>query len=121
MDDHKAVDLAASTFGNQQHLVYNEQELPLGDTSLLYLGPASTYRNTVGLERYEGYTDNTNYLLPWNLTTISELEALAAKRGQGDSAPVTHKQQEPLPTPKTEWPALGENAAGKREAFLFDP
>ncbi|SAL96989.1 hypothetical protein [Absidia glauca] len=110
MDDHKAIDLAASTFGDQQHLVY-EQELPHGDTSLLYLGPASTYRNTVGLERYEGYTDNTNYLLPWNLTTISELEALVAKRGQNDSTPVTQKQQEPLPTPKTEWPALGENTA----------
>lgn len=115
MDNQKAIDLAASTFGDQQQLVYNEQDLPHGDTSLLYLGPASTYRNTVGLERYEGYTDNTNYLLPWKLTTVSELEALAAKRGQEESAPVIHKQQEAVPPPKTEWPALGENAAGKKK------
>ncbi|KAI8336173.1 hypothetical protein BC941DRAFT_354296 [Chlamydoabsidia padenii] len=119
-DDHKAIDLDASTFGDQQHLVYNEDNLPIGDASLLYLGPASTYRNTVGLERYEGYTDNTNYLLPWNLTTISELEALTAKRRiaaakGGSDVPVNSnnddKHQDALP-PTTEWPTLGESTAG---------
>ena len=49
--------------------------LPATDAVLLRLGAASDYRNSVGLERYEGFTANTNYLIPWILTTLSDLRA----------------------------------------------
>ncbi|ORZ18541.1 hypothetical protein BCR42DRAFT_477684 [Absidia repens] len=112
-DEHKAIDLDASTFGEQQQLIYSEIKIPRCDASLIYLGPASTYRNTVGLERYEGFTDNTNYLLPWNLTTVSELEARAKKRSAVTNMANINKE---LPTkhtstqPTNEWPALGKGA-----------
>ncbi|KAI8099957.1 uncharacterized protein BX664DRAFT_254105 [Halteromyces radiatus] len=108
-DEHKAIDLDASTFGIQQQLVYNEDTLPHSDAVLLYIGPASAYRNTVGLERYEGYTENTNYLLPWNLTTVSELEAKAAKSEPSITNKEVTEQKRNTTASKNEWPALGKN------------
>ncbi|KAF7727830.1 hypothetical protein EC973_006943 [Apophysomyces ossiformis] len=98
-DGHAAIDYQGSQLGKNQNLVLR-QEFPLSDASLLYLGPASSYRNSVGLERYEGIANNTNYMLPWTLATKAEL--------------ATRNQQRPPvePNPKTidksEWPLPGK-------------
>lgn len=62
-----AIDLESSDFGEKQNLQYIEDHLPETDSVLLYLGPASLYRNSIGLDKYEGFTNNTNYMLPWSL------------------------------------------------------
>ncbi|KAI8071337.1 hypothetical protein BC940DRAFT_344983 [Gongronella butleri] len=73
---HKAADLDALTrVSSASPVCFDMPTLPATDAVLLRLGAASDYRNSVGLERYEGFTANTNYLIPWILTTLSDLRA----------------------------------------------
>ncbi|CAO3620017.1 unnamed protein product [Cunninghamella blakesleeana] len=105
-DERRAVDLNKSQFKkDQQELVLQKDTIPENDAALLYLGPASIYRNTIGLDRYEGFTANTNYLLPWNLTTVTELQTrLSASKIEVEE---NLKQEQAL---NIEWPELGKNS-----------
>ncbi|KAI9468670.1 hypothetical protein BDB00DRAFT_863586 [Zychaea mexicana] len=70
---HAALNLQDSTFGEAQDLVKDERHIPHFDAALLYLGAASTYRNSIGLDKYEGFMNNTNYLLPWTMARTADL------------------------------------------------
>ncbi|ORX50960.1 hypothetical protein DM01DRAFT_1408942 [Hesseltinella vesiculosa] len=87
------------------------RDIPATDTVLLHLGPASLYRNAVGLERYEGFTAETNYLVPWILSTVPELKIRKSIATISTPSPLSKGSS---PTNKTatkkqdhEWPALG--------------
>lgn len=49
-------------------------DIPYNDSALIYLGPSSIYKNNVGLEKVEGFMNNTNFLIPWSITTVNELK-----------------------------------------------
>ncbi|KAG0185021.1 hypothetical protein DFQ28_010088, partial [Apophysomyces sp. BC1034] len=95
-----AIDFQKSQLGTCQNLVLS-QEFPVSDSSLLYLGPSSTYRNSVGLEKYEGIASNTNYMLPWTLATKAEVAARDQRR-----LPVDQKSKT---IDKNEWPLPGKS------------
>ncbi|KAI8366044.1 uncharacterized protein BYT42DRAFT_588691 [Radiomyces spectabilis] len=97
-----AIDIQRSTFGANQTLAKNTVDIPLDDTVLLYLGPASIYRNSFGLDKYEGFTHNTNYLLPWNLTGLVAQHAKAAPATGPKPKETTSKLAN-----SHEWPSLG--------------
>ena len=88
----------------------DEAEIPKSDCMLLYLGPAAIYRNNVGLDKYEGFTANTNYLLPWTLATMMETTFKETK-GASDmpKKTVIDRNEWPLPgkypTRKEFWPS----------------
>ncbi|KAG0172049.1 Protein smg8 [Apophysomyces sp. BC1021] len=63
--------------------------------------PSSTYRNSVGLEKYEGIASNTNYMLPWTLATKAEVAARDQRR-----LPVDQKSKT---IDKNEWPLPGKS------------
>jgi hypothetical protein len=67
------LDIKKSTYGESQNLVLKCDEVPPYDSALLYLGPASIYKNNVGLDKVEGFMNNTNFLIPWSITTVNEL------------------------------------------------
>lgn len=69
-----ALDMKKSTFGENQDLVLDYDEIPAYNSALLYLGTANTYKNNVGLDKVEGFMNNTNFLIPWSITTINELK-----------------------------------------------
>ena len=89
---HAAIDLEKSTFGENQTLIKNEHDIPHFDSVLLHLGPASVYRNSIGLEKYEGFMNNTNYLLPW---TMGRTADFAPKEQQ--STTTAHSSGSELP------------------------
>ncbi|KAI7892705.1 uncharacterized protein EV154DRAFT_537337 [Mucor mucedo] len=72
--DRAALDIQKSTFGGSQHLVLRYDEIPPNDSALIYLGPSSIYKNNVGLDKVEGFMNNTNFLIPWSITTVTELK-----------------------------------------------
>lgn len=69
-----ALDMKKSTFGEDQELVLDYDEIPAYNSALLYLGAANTYKNNVGLDKVEGFMNNTNFLIPWSITTMNELK-----------------------------------------------
>ncbi|GAN00747.1 hypothetical protein MAM1_0002d00169 [Mucor ambiguus] len=123
-----ALDIKKSTFGDQQDLVLNYDEIPApSDAALLYLGPSSMYKNNVGLDKVEGFMSNTNFLIPWSMTTMNELKLRqqeadnAVTVGSHDSAPPAASKtsndtllrssagsHQPPATRETEWPVLGK-------------
>lgn len=91
-------------------------ELPENSTILLYLGPASSYKNSVGLNKYEGFMNNTDYLVPWNLTAIVEegkkqMEAAAAADTVKSNKEAERQTND---IDATQWPKLGSNVEGKK-------
>lgn len=96
-----ALDIKSSAFGENQDLVLNYDEIPPHDTSLLYLGPASIYKNNVGLDKVEGFMNNTNFLIPWSITTLNEVKL---------------RQQEAIATAKNNDPVI--TSASKENTFL---
>lgn len=72
--DRAALDIQKSTFGDSQSLVLRYNEIPPNDSALIYLGPSSIYKNNVGLDKVEGFMNNTNFLVPWSITTVNELK-----------------------------------------------
>lgn len=137
--DRAALDIKKSTFGESQKLVFNVDEVPPDDSALLYLGPSSMYKNNVGLDKVEGFMSNTNFLIPWSITTVNELKlrqqeaaaAAAAASVQAVETSTTSKttsesatKNSLLSTPTagssnklkddtTEWPMLGKHVAPK--------
>ncbi|KAL7334063.1 hypothetical protein PS15p_202883 [Mucor circinelloides] len=69
-----ALDIKQSRFGEKQDLVLNYDEIPAHDAALLYLGSSNMYKNNVGLDKVEGFMNNTNFLIPWSITTMNELK-----------------------------------------------
>jgi hypothetical protein len=115
-----ALDIKASTFGENQNIVLNYDEIPSHDASLLYLGPSSIYKNNVGLDKVEGFMNNTNFLIPWSMTTLNEVklrqqEAAVAKNND-TATPVVPKENTLLRSnnntlanhDSSEWPVLGK-------------
>lgn len=136
--DRAALDIKKSTFGESQKLVLNVDEVPPDDSALLYLGPSSMYKNNVGLDKVEGFMSNTNFLIPWSITTVNELKlrqqeaavaaaAAAAAAAQVVESSTTSKTisessfltttptaaSNKIKDDTTEWPMLGKNVAPK--------
>lgn len=130
--DRAALDIKESTYGESQNLVLNCDEIPPYDSALLYLGPASIYKNNVGLDKVEGFMNSANFLIPWSITTVNELkvrqqEAMAAtasatindgpildaKPSNDTSAKNTFLRStsavSKVKDDTTEWPMLGQN------------
>ncbi|KAI8967704.1 hypothetical protein BDF20DRAFT_908286 [Mycotypha africana] len=116
--DRAAVDIAKSTFGDRQHLVLNSEELPPGnDIALIYLGPSTIYKNNVGLDKVGGFMSNTNFLIPWSITTIEEIKSRKNQEAV-DAAEVNEKRKTEATNSslkenanaaqETEWPTLGQ-------------
>ncbi|KAI7908129.1 uncharacterized protein BX663DRAFT_493073 [Cokeromyces recurvatus] len=109
-----ALDICKSKYGEKQDLVLNYDEIPAYDISLLYLGPASFYKNNIGLDKVEGFTSNTNFLIPWSMTTTSEIKLRQQEMANADT---TSQQQDKAPSSSsataqdnnTEWPLLGKS------------
>ncbi|KAI8138474.1 hypothetical protein BJV82DRAFT_523368 [Fennellomyces sp. T-0311] len=112
---HAAVDLKKSTFGDEQALVKNVRHIPHFDAALLCLGPASVYRNSIGLDKYEGFMNNTNYLLPWIMAKTAELtakEEARNKKNMAKDAEEPNKQTFNV----SEWPLPGKGADAPAES-----
>ncbi|KAK4516767.1 uncharacterized protein ATC70_011745 [Mucor velutinosus] len=116
-----ALDIKKSTFGDKQDLVLDYDEIPTScDAALLYLGPSSMYKNNVGLDKVEGFMNNTNFLIPWSMTTMNELKL---RQQDAANAATESNNNGPAPSAKaindaflrsnatareTEWPVLGK-------------
>ncbi|KAI9310227.1 hypothetical protein BX666DRAFT_1870497 [Dichotomocladium elegans] len=115
MDDgHLAIDLQKSTLGGNQLLVRDDKRIPRFDTALLYLSPASSYRNSVGLDKYEGFMNNTNCLLPWVLATdVDKKKKTGAEQDRRlvatAAAPPPRTEVSKQSMDVNEWPLPGTN------------
>ncbi|CEP18493.1 hypothetical protein [Parasitella parasitica] len=103
-----ALDIKKSTFGENQDLVLNCDEIPAHDAALLCLGSANLYKNNVGLDKMEGFMNNTDFLIPWSITTMGELKM----RQQETAANVSDSSPSPnnklIAARESEWPVLGK-------------
>ncbi|KAL9546355.1 hypothetical protein MBANPS3_006709 [Mucor bainieri] len=141
-----ALDIKKSTFGDKQDLVLDYDAIPASsDAALLYLGSSSMYKNSVGLDKVEGFMNNTNFLIPWSMTTMHELKlrqqeaAHAVTSGSQDATP---PPPPPLPptktihdtflrsnasshpqsaTRETEWPVLGKATSAQKTSTPAAP
>lgn len=114
-----ALDIKRSTFGDEQHLVLHDGEIPVDDCAILFLGPSSIYKNNIGLDKIDGFMASTNFLIPWSITTIDEVK-LRRQQQQQIFAVDTEKFAATPSKPKNaettiqsnqdavEWPALGQ-------------
>lgn len=124
-----ALDIKKSTFGEKQDLALDYDEIPAScDAALLYLGSSNMYKNNVGLDKVEGFMNNTNFLIPWSMTTMNELKLrqqeaanAATAVSNSESTPASSEKathdsflrsnatshQQPA-TRETEWPVLGK-------------
>ncbi|KAI9483418.1 MAG: hypothetical protein EXX96DRAFT_141612 [Benjaminiella poitrasii] len=109
-----ALDIKQSIFGKEQDLVLNYDEIPAFDISLLYLGPASFYKNNVGLDKVEGFTNNTNFLIPWSITTVNEIKLrkqemakITANEQREDESTASAPSSTTAQDSNVEWPILG--------------
>ncbi|KAI8642020.1 hypothetical protein BD408DRAFT_344952 [Parasitella parasitica] len=122
-----ALDIKKSTFGEDQDLVLNSDEIPAHDAALLCLGPANLYKNNVGLDKAEGFMSNTNFLIPWSITTTNELKSRqqeaaneAATTAMNDSASSSPSNNNNLTvTRESEWPVLGKAASVQKTNTQF--
>lgn len=86
-----ALDIKKSTFGEKQDLVLNDEEIPASShAALIYLGSSSLYKNNVGLDKVEGFMNNTNFLIPWSMTTMHELKLRQQQEEAAHAVTVSH-------------------------------
>jgi hypothetical protein len=115
-----ALDFEASTFGENQDLVLNYDEIPPHDSTLLYLGPSTMYKNNIGLDKVEGFMNNTNFLIPWSITTLNEVKLRQQEAAAAPAVDVELTASAPKDTTllrsnnaltshdSSEWPVLGK-------------
>lgn len=138
--DRAALDIKKSTYGESQKLEFQVDDIPPYDSALLYLGPSNIYKNNVGLDKVEGFMSNTNFLIPWSITTINELKlrqqeaiATASAIENGTEAITASKLSNESTVKNTflrsssvsrmnddtsEWPVLGKNIASTRQTTV---
>ncbi|KAF1797506.1 hypothetical protein FB192DRAFT_1424710 [Mucor lusitanicus] len=137
-----ALDIKKSTFGEEQDLVLDYDEIPASsNAALLYLGSSNMYKNNVGLDKVEGFMNNTNFLIPWSMTTMHELKlrqqeaAHAVTVSHSDATPspsakATHdaflrsnatSHPQPTSTRETEWPVLGKATSMPKTSNVAAP
>lgn len=112
-DGRMAIDIQQSKFGaeDEQQLHTNTEHIPHHESALLYLGPASVYRNSIGLEKCEGFMNNTNYLLPWILAKVADLQKKEQAALKNTNSPVDKKAID-----ANEWPLPGKSAQVKSKS-----
>lgn len=105
-DGCMAIDIQKSKFGaeDQQQLYTDNEHIPHFESALLYLGPASVYRNSIGLEKCEGFMSNTNYLLPWILAKVNDLQKKEQAASKNGSSSADKKAID-----ANEWPLPGKS------------
>ncbi|KAI7873771.1 hypothetical protein K492DRAFT_215133 [Lichtheimia hyalospora FSU 10163] len=101
-----AIDIQKSNFGVQeeQQLYTDNEHIPHYESALLYLGPASVYRNSIGLEKCEGFMNNTNYLLPWILAKVTDPQKKEQAALKNSSSSADKKAID-----ANEWPLPGKS------------
>ncbi|KAI9257912.1 hypothetical protein BY458DRAFT_518492 [Sporodiniella umbellata] len=101
--DMSFLDIKQSKLGIYQRLVLKcDGPSSTDDAALLLLGPHFFYKNSHGLDKTEGFLNNTNYLIPWSITTVNEIKLHQQEQLTKDArnrAYISHQE---------EWPVLGD-------------
>ncbi|ORE21948.1 hypothetical protein BCV71DRAFT_273060 [Rhizopus microsporus] len=118
--DRAALDIKASVFGDNQHLELRYDDVPADDSALLLLGPASVYKNNVGLDNVEGFLNNTNYLIPWSITTVNDLKLYQQEQVEKKAKEAITTVLQPVPN-QEEWPVLGKAPAAASKTTKVIP
>ncbi|ORY92207.1 hypothetical protein BCR43DRAFT_446054 [Syncephalastrum racemosum] len=119
-EERYAIDIEKTMAQEERAPVKIHEHLPQCSPVLLYLGSSSTYRNSVGLEKYEGFMNNTNYLLPWTLGMLAGSNAAKSKgkeeKQHAQQVQVTSSAQPDMTKDTNEWPLPGKGGKAKAPA-----
>lgn len=118
-EERYAIDIGKTMAHTEKTPVKIHGNLPHCSPVLLYLGPSAAYRNSVGLETYEGFMNNTSYLLPWTLGTVAGSNAAKNKKDEKQQH-VAQAQASSSPQPDvtkdtSEWPLPGKGGNGNND------